>query len=166
MSADAVRITRLAVRGGRIVCDVAIAHDAPRESTPQLAAYLAAQLPSLPDHACVNEHGTTFGTVMSATPLPHVLEHLVIDLQVRSEDRLAHAASEAKCAAAGANEPASTYVGTSEWIDEAAGTACVEVSFADDLVALRAFRDAAAILNDALRATGLQRADATTINEA
>ncbi len=42
------------------------------------------------------------------------------------------------------------FVGTTEWTDEFVGRARVEVSFADDLVALRAFRDAASFLNDAV----------------
>ncbi len=39
---------------------------------------------------------------------------------------------------------------TTEWTDEAAGRARIEVSFLDDLVALRAFRDAIAFLGDAM----------------
>ena len=35
-------------------------------------------------------------------------------------------------------------------VDEAAGRARIEVSFLDDLVALRAFRDAIAFLGDAM----------------
>ena len=42
------------------------------------------------------------------------------------------------------------FVGTTEWTDEAAGRARIEVSFLDDLVALRAFRDAIAFLGDAM----------------
>ena len=42
-------------------------------------------------------------------------------------------------------------VGTSEWLDEAAGIARIDVSFADDLVALRAMRDSVAFLNKLLR---------------
>ena len=42
-------------------------------------------------------------------------------------------------------------VGTSEWADERAGLARIDVSFADDQVALRAFRDAVAFLNETLR---------------
>ena len=38
----------------------------------------------------------------------------------------------------------------SEWLDEAAGIARIDVSFADDLVALRAMRDSVAFLNKLL----------------
>ena len=63
------------------------------------------------------------------------MEHLVIDLQTRAEFETA------------AN--GLTYIGTTEWLDEAQGKARIEVNFADDLVALRAFRDAANFLNEA-----------------
>ncbi len=79
----------------------------------------------------MNEEGDTFAAVMDHTSLPHLLEHLVIDMQ-------AQAVSDANA----------VFVGTTEWIDEFAGRARIEVSFTDDLVALRAFRDAIAFLNN------------------
>lgn len=42
------------------------------------------------------------------------------------------------------------FVGSTEWTNEAQGMARVEVNFADDLVALRAFCDAARFLNSAV----------------
>lgn len=151
MPREAVRIERLTVRDGRIACDLAVLSGAPRESTPEIAARLARRFPTLALHACVNENGDTFGACMEATPLPHVFEHLVIDLQVRADEaRAAARAADVRALAAPDGAPASAYVGTSEWVDEAAGLARVEVSFTDDLVALRAFRDAAAALNKAV----------------
>ena len=41
-------------------------------------------------------------------------------------------------------------MGTTEWTDEHAGRARIQISFADDLVALRAIRDAVDFLNEAL----------------
>ena len=70
---------------------------------------------------------------MDHTPLPHLLEHLVIDLQVREAQRDDDA-----------------FAGTTDWIDQEAGTARIQVSFTDDLAALRAFRDAVRFLNDAI----------------
>ncbi len=107
---------------------------------------------------------------MDCTPLPHVLEHLVIDLQTHAcVQRGKHGAPEGEspetlgggeertpglACGMSADTPgkrllpgAFAFVGTSEWLDEARGLACVEVNFADDLVALRAFRDAARFLN-------------------
>ena len=43
-----------------------------------------------------------------------------------------------------------TYVGTTQWLDEQRGLARVEVNFTDDLVALRAFKDALCAINEAV----------------
>lgn len=132
-------IERLTVRSDRVACDVAVAPGAPRCSTPQLAARIRAAFPDVPGHACVNDEGETFAAVMERTSLPHVLEHLVISLQARADAAVSPAASDG-----------TVFVGTTEWTDEFAGRARVEVSFADDLVALRAFRDATRFLNVAV----------------
>ena len=152
-SAGPIRVERLEVRRGHLVCQVAFGN-APRVTSPQLMSRVLAEVPTLARHACVNERGTTFAAVMDCTPLPHLLEHLVVDLQVRAESgqlfTLPGAAAEAPPSMAGAthNRP---IVGTSEWLDEAAGIARIDVSFADDLVALRAMRDSVAFLNKLLR---------------
>lgn len=156
---SAVRIDRLVVKRSRIVCFATFPDPRLRMSTPEIAAVLTERFPTLPVHACVSEGGGVFGDVMADTPLPHVLEHLVIDVQVRAEKAVEHQAGNASggkgspCGQGdrlGVGVPDVAYVGTSEWIDEAAGTARIEVSFADDLVALRAFRDAAQALDAAL----------------
>lgn len=133
----ALFIERLTVRSDRVVCDVAVAPSAPRSTSPALIAHVLKEFPTLSQHACVNDQGDTFAAVMERTSLPHLLEHLVIDLQVQ-----AHVA-----APTAPNCPAPVFVGTTEWTDEFAGRARIEVSFTDDLVALRAFRDATSFLN-------------------
>ena len=130
---SAVRIESLTVQRDRICANVLVAPFA--RTTPQLAAYVLQAFPLIAQHACVNEKGNTFDLVIEDTPLPHLMEHLVIDLQMRAEF---------EAAANGL-----TYIGTTEWLDEAQGKARIEVNFADDLVALRAFRDAASFLNEA-----------------
>ena len=185
MAADAVRIDRLVVKRDRVVCDLSLSSECPRTTTPAIAARAVAVLPTLPEHACVNERGDTFGDVIASTPVPHLVEHMVVDLQVRAEEGDLPSAGNARLGGAGSlpgdcesnfsviDEQAKrtsgaqrseqlcgspkgtpprpsrrtprTYVGTSEWIDEPSGRARVEVSFADDMVALRAFRDAARI---------------------
>ena len=62
--------------------------------------------------------------------MPHVLEHLAIELQTRATE-----------------DPRATFVGTTEWVDEAAGVARVQVSYLDDLQALRSLSEALDILN-------------------
>lgn len=154
------------VHRGHLVCLVSFA-GAPRVTSASLMRRVLPAFPMLPQHACVNERGTTFAAVMDCTPLPHLLEHLVVDLQVRSQivqharvgaalRSVAPTASrtDAYAGSAAQAEPAPRerpIVGTSEWADERAGLARIDVSFADDQVALRAFRDAVAFLNETLR---------------
>jgi len=125
----------ITVRTGRLVCEVAIADSRYRTTDGQLARVVAEAFPNITRHACVNGKGSTFGAVIACTSVPHLLEHVAIDLQTQA-----------------ATDDAATFVGTTEWVDEAAGTACIQLSFADDLVALRAFRDALVFLNDAVLA--------------
>lgn len=132
-AAPAVAVSDISVRTDRLVLTVRLREDAPRETTPELAAALVRAVPSLTAHACVNEVGPTFAAVISHTSIPHALEHLIIDAQVR------------------ASAPAApTFVGTTVWISRASGTARVEVSYTDDLVALAAVKEALALLNGLL----------------
>lgn len=189
-----VRVARVEVLRGHMACTVRFVVGVPRVTSPQLMALVLPQFPNLPRHACVNERGETFAAVMNRTPLPHLLEHMIVDLQVRemakgadaSEGLGADAASgadpgAAADAVAGANQasgaaPAAGHVaagsaaaklaprasrirrtsavnldasivGTSEWLDESAGVARIDVSFTDDHTALRALRDGVAAMN-------------------
>lgn len=210
--APAVSVDRLVVLTGRILCDVSLSREAPRTTSPELMDRITPSFPHLARHACVNDEGPTFGAVMDRTSLPHLLEHLVIDLQVRASAQgrmsartIANALpvpSDAGSASAriGAHRPPGTghppapsgadrpfgtsrpsaspgaehpsdappgahrppaagpasaadgpvFMGTTEWTDERAGRARIQISFADDLVALRAIRDAVDFLNEAL----------------
>lgn len=136
MAGEVMRLSRIRVRGTRIEANVLVA-PAFRYTTPALARRVCERFPRLPHHTCVNDEGLTFGAVIDHTPLPHLLEHLVIDLQASSE----------KCDTL--NE-CFTYVGTTQWLDEEAGLARVEVNYVDDLAALRAFRDALRAINEAV----------------
>lgn len=131
-----IRVQRMEVHQGHLICRV-LFDVAQRTTSPELMARVLPAFPALPQHACVNERGTTFAAVMSCTPLPHLLEHMVVDLQVRQD------------LGRGLRQSA-PVVGTSEWLDEAKGAARIDVSFSDDLAALRAMRDAVAFLNEAL----------------
>lgn len=134
MDAKPIRVKTITVRTGRIACDIVIENPAYRETSPKLAAFVTNQYPDLPLHACVNDSGMAFGSVIEKTSVPHMLEHLVIDIQTHDT-----------------NTPlSSTFVGTTEWTDYEAGAACVEVSFRDDLQALRAFNKAVEFLNTAV----------------
>ncbi len=116
------------------MCDVVVDPRAPRLTNPLLAARICATFPDLPRHACVNDEGDTFAAVMGHTSLPHMLEHLVVDLQSQAEPL----------------DSEMVFVGTTEWADSFSGRARIEVNFTDDMVALRCFRDAVAFLNEAV----------------
>lgn len=128
-----IRVLRYSVRADRIVADIALSPACPRYTSPVLAKAITQDFPNLPQHACVNDCGKTFAAVINNTPIPHLLEHMVVDLQVRRSNTK------------------QTFIGTSEWVCEGNARARVEVSFADDLVALAAFRDAIDMLNAALQ---------------
>lgn len=125
-----ISVESLRVERDRIVAQVRVGDPRHADTTPEIARAAVAARPDLPRHACVNGVGPTFGDVMSRTPLPHLLEHLVVDIQT-----------------AACTDPDHMFTGATRWTDRRAGLARVEVSYADDLVALAAFRDAAALLN-------------------
>ena len=125
-----ISVTSIVVNTGRLVCEVSVPDASFRHTNRAMAQRLSARFPSLEHHACVNTVGRTFGCVMERTSMPHVLEHLIIELQTRASD-----------------EPKATFVGTTEWVDEATGLARVQVSYLDDLQALRALIEALDILN-------------------
>lgn len=130
---DAVTIRAITVRTGRMIFEVAVPDERFRYSTPRLAAFVTGQYPDLPHHACVNDVGTAFGDVIESTSTPHLLEHVAISLQVRespADDTL--------------------FIGTTEWVDEPAGIARIEIGFKNDLVALRTFNEATCFLNFAV----------------
>lgn len=130
---DALTVERITVKRDRIVCEVGVSDVQHRYTNEQLIARVCRVVPHLPGHTCKNAQGLTFSAVMNQTSLPHLLEHMVIALQAKD-----------------ASDAAKIFVGTTEWLDEQAGLARVEVSFTDDLDALRAFRVAVQILNEVM----------------
>lgn len=128
-----VQVRSITVQTGRLICDVRIPNPKFRRTTPGLAAFAEGRYPDLPHHACVNDAGKTFGDVMEATSTPHLLEHVAISMQTR-----ASTGSDA------------SFTGTTEWTDERAGEARIQLSFQDDLEALRAFNSATQFVNTAV----------------
>lgn len=124
-----IAVDQLTIRNGRAICDVSIAREKDRFTTPALAQRVIKTYPNLPDHTCINKQNETFGAVIDNTSVPHLLEHLVIDMQtiLHQQDPLPQYP---------------TFTGTTEWTDQGRGKARIEVSFTDDLVVLRAFREA------------------------
>ena len=132
-SPDPLTLRAITVKTGRMICDISIADERFRRTTPKLAAFVQGHYPDLPHHACVNHTGPTFAAVMENTSTAHLLEHLIISLQTRA-----------------VSNSAASFTGTTEWVDEAAGDARIEVSFIDDLQALRALSEATRFLNIAV----------------
>ena len=129
----ALRVETLRVRTGRIEASVRVSSARFKNTQSALVAACLERFPTIASHSCRNGVGPTFGHVMNATSVPHLLEHLVIDAQARATK----------------NEDA-VFTGTTQWSAEDPLVATVSVSYLDDLVALSAFKQAAAFLDDAL----------------
>lgn len=133
---DSIAIDHLSVLPDRIEAHVRIIDPLARMTTPALIEKVLEAYPLVPYHACKNDVGPTFAAVMERTSLPHLLEHLVIDIQthehaIRHEDP---------------NDQA-VFTGTTHWSREDRDVAIVRVSFLDDLVALGAFKKALHFIN-------------------
>ena len=98
------------------------------------ASKLLARFPSLGHHACKNDFGPHFSDVIASTSIAHVLEHLIIDAQLRSKSAPLD----------------KTLVGWTHWVDEGRGLAEIEVSFFDDVIAVCALNDSVSLLNELL----------------
>ena len=134
--AEKIALERLSVLPDRIEAEVRVLDPAYRTTSPELIAQVLVQFPTIPFHTCRNEAGPTFSAVMENTSLPHLLEHLVIDIQTR-----AHAEREA-------TDP--VFTGTTQWSATMRDVAIVRVSFYDDLIALGAFKQALHFINQEL----------------
>lgn len=136
--AEKIALERLSVLPDRIEAEVRVLDPAYRTTSPELIAQVLVRFPTVRYHACRNETGPTFSAVMENTSLPHLLEHLVIDIQTR-----AHAEREDE-----ATDP--VFTGTTQWSATMSDVAIVRVSFYDDLIALRAFKQALHFINQEL----------------
>lgn len=136
--AEKIALERLSVLPDRIEAEVRVLDPAYRTTSPELIAQVLVQFPTIPFHTCRNEVGSTFSAVMENTSLPHLLEHLVIDIQTR-----AHAEREDE-----ATDP--VFTGTTQRSATMHDVAIVHVSFYDDLIALGAFKQALHFINQEL----------------
>lgn len=168
-----MRITPLTLDSATVYPDrielvVDIAHSRFAFSSKPLIAALLHTHPYLLEHACKNERGKTFAAVAETTSTPHVLEHLIIDNQIRACAQVPSPQN---------NE--GILVGTTQWdegsdpyVDPYAGSyadksdvsgasqgeqmtlkAIVRVSFFDDVAAFTAINAALAELNELLVTT-------------
>lgn len=133
-----LHVESIVVRRDRIVAVVRMDEGAPRFTSRALVDRILERFPDLPFHSCVNAKGPQFGDVMDHTSIPHVLEHLVIDLQADAYTR---------SNAGGVSGVSPLLTGVTKWIDREKGIAQIQVSFLDDLVALAAIQEAVDFLN-------------------
>lgn len=138
---DKVIFDRLTVLPDRVEAFVRIVDQDARITTKALVDQVLQQFPTVPYHACRNDVGPTFGAVMERTSIPHLLEHLVIDIQTHAY---------ARCDAPPAASEQATFTGTTQWSADDPDVAIVRVSFLDDLIALDAFKKALHFINHAL----------------
>lgn len=138
---EKIAFERLTVLPDRIEAEVRVCDPCSRMTTPDLIARVIEQFPTIPYHACRNDRGPTFEAVMERTSVPHLLEHLVIDLQAHEH---------AKTMLPNEANAQATFTGTTQWSAEDADVAIVRVSFQDDLIALGAFKKALHFINTAL----------------
>lgn len=136
-------IESLRVKADRVVAMVRVTDVHRANTTPHIAQAAIEAMPDLPIHTCVNGVGPTLGAVLADTPLPHLLEHVVVELQV-----------------AACPNPDRIFTGATRWVNRREGLAQVEVSYADDIVCLRAFRDAMELV-DRFVAEGAARSAAS-----
>ncbi len=144
---------KIRVRAERIELLVRVSDERFRATTPELIKICLADFPLLSQHACRNRKGNTFVSVMENTPVPHLLEHLIVQLQLQAEDvRQKSASCVQQNGALCTNNKADTLVitGSTQWSAWDDLLACVSVSFIDDIVALAACNEALNYLNKAL----------------
>lgn len=141
MSQPTLSFERIRVNPDRIEMLVRVHNRAFRFTNANIIAACLERFPNLAYHACHNECGKTFAAVMNNTSLPHLLEHLVIDLQTQAEF-----ARQEKEGVAAVRDV--TFTGTTQWSTQDDMLAEVSVSFRDDLVALAACKKALGFLND------------------
>ena len=124
-----VEVTNIVVKNFRIICNVKL--NSLKFSNPQIKDALLHEMPSLARHKCKNSSANNFEEVMDSTSLAHILEHMIIDIQSKHTNEV--------------------LLGTTEWIDENAGIAKIELSFTDDLVCLSAINSAVGKLNSIIK---------------
>ena len=132
---SSLSIKHITVRSGFLDIEVAVALDALHVDA-QTAQHICELLPNLPKHVCVNGKGETFGEEIVGTELPHLLEHVIIELQGQADPKTRR-----------------SLTGHTSWLEELSVTGPqgyalmrVTVGFTDDFEALRALKQACELI--------------------
>lgn len=140
---ERIAIEHIRVRAGRLDLEVRV-DCAVLHVSEALAADMLRLLPNMGNHACINDKGPAFGDEVVGTELPHLFEHMVIELQGQAYK------------AAGMKPPKLT--GHTSWLpgdeDDAVKRMRVTVAFTNDFVALQAASEAVDLLDAALGRAG------------
>ena len=128
---DAVRIV---VLPDRIEATLRVRDASCRKVSPSLVASCKREFPELAFHACKNDWGPRFGDVMDRASVPHLLEHLVITLQVRRDQQ--------------DGRENFGYLGTTQWVSPGSCSAKVSVRFRNDVICLACLKEALAFVNE------------------
>lgn len=132
---QSIVIRHVRVRRGALDLEVAAAVDT-LHVTGEQADRVLGLLPNLAHHVCVNGFGDgSFGEELVGTELPHLLEHIIIELQGQASNTARH------------------FTGHTSWLEELDTTASrgyalmrTTVTFVNDFVALQSASDACAII--------------------
>jgi hypothetical protein len=126
-----VRVVSVTVDPARVEAVVDFTRDEPlrTSSFPELPTHALLVLPGLRGHRCDNGAGMTFPEEMADTEIAHLLEHIAVELMALS------------------GSP-TTLAGRTEWDFRADGHGVFRVllEYDDDLVAIGALKEAAAIV--------------------
>lgn len=87
---------------------------------------------------------------MNQTSVPHLLEHLIIDLQMQSLDALLSQQENRVFLAIPGLSDDIVITGTTQWDQDDSLLAHVSISFIDDIIALSSCKKALVYLNDLL----------------
>lgn len=128
---DSVKVTDITVNKYRLIVRVQLGNT--RYSSCKIKEKLLKNNPTLALHKCKNDSGDKFIDILDKTSLAHVLEHLIIDFQIKY---LENSAMSKK-----------SIFGTTEWIDKDKGLARIDLSYADDVIAIKAINSAEELLN-------------------
>lgn len=129
-------VKEINVKKYRIICLVVVQLEH-AYSNEIFAQKLLKIMPTLASHKCKNSSNNSFFEEIKKTSLAHVFEHIVIDLQIKY-------LSENGCA------ENTSILGTTEWFNKNQGMSKVELSYCDDLLALKAIKEAEKLINQLL----------------
>ena len=133
-----LQVKRITVRKDKMDFDVSCSLPS-LHADEKCAECVLGLLPNIARHVCVNRRGERFGDELVGTELPHLFEHVTIELLGRAFPQLA---------------AANAFSGYTTWREELASTMArnialmrVTLVYVDDLAAMQAAKNAAAIVN-------------------